>query len=89
MGGNVRVLLVVCLVLLLKVPLLSLVKESWVGKDHSPSEKLSYYFHCQFLIHRVNCPCCIHITNVNPSFGLVIKMISDKPPCHIPQVRFP
>ena len=89
MGGNVRVSLVVCLVLLLRVPLLSLEKESWVGKDHSPSEKFSYYFHRQFLIHPVNYPCCIHFTNVNPSFGFLIKRIPDEPPCYVPRVRFP
>ena len=69
--------------------LLSLVKESQVGKDHSPSERLSYYFHCQFLIHPVNYPCCIHFTNVNPSFGFLIKKILDEPPYYIPWVWSP
>ena len=59
------------------------------GSHHSPSEKLSYYFHCQFLIHPVNYPCRIHFTNVNPSFGFLIKRIPDEHPCYIPQVRFP
>ena len=67
----------------------SLAKESRVGKDHSPSERLSYYFHCQFLIHPVNYPCCIHFTNVNPSFRFLIKRILDKPPCYIPWVQSP
>ena len=87
--GKVRVLLVVHLILLLKVHLLSLAKGSWVGKDHSTSERLSYYFHCQFLIHHVNYPCCIHFTNVNPSFGFLIKRIPDEPPCYLPQVWSP
>ena len=73
----------------LKVSLLSLAKESQVGKDHFPSEKLSYYFHCQFLIHPINYPCSIHFTNVNPSFGFLIKRIPDEPPYYIPQVWFP
>ena len=64
-------------------------KGSRVGKDHSPSERLSCYFHCQFLIHPVNYPCCIHFTNVNPSFGFLIKRIPDEPPCYIPRVQFP
>ena len=87
--GNVGVLLVVHLILLLKVPLLSLAKGSRVGKDHSPSERLSYYFHCQFLIHPVNYPCCIHFSNVNPSFGFLIKRIPDELPCYIPRVLSP
>ena len=78
--GNVGVLLLVHSILLLKVPPLSLAKGSRVGKDHSPSERLSYYFHCQFLTHPVNYPCCVHFTNVNPSFGFLIKMILDEPP---------
>ena len=62
--------------------------EGITGRDHSPSEKLSYCFHCQFLIHPVTYPCCIHFTNVNPFFGFLIKRIPDEPPCYIPRVRF-
>ena len=62
---------------------------SQVGKDHFPSERLSYYFHCQFLIHPVNYPCCIHFTNINPSFGFLIKKIPEEPPWYIPQVQSP
>ena len=76
-------------IFLLKVPLLSLVKGSQVGKDHSSSERLSCYFHCQFLICPVNYPYCIHFTNINPSFGFLIKRIPDEPPCYIPRVRSP
>ena len=87
--GSVGVLLVVHLILLLKVPLLSPVKGSRVGKDHSPSERLSYYFHCQFLIHPVNYPCCTHFTDVNPSLRFLIKRIPDEPPFYIPRVQSP
>ena len=44
LGGNVGVSLVVFLVLLPKVPLLFLVKESQVGKDHSPLIKIVLLF---------------------------------------------
>ena len=31
----------------------------------------------------------IHFTNVNPSFGFLIKRIPDEPPCYKPRVQFP
>ena len=70
----------------IEVLLLSLVKVSQAGKDYSPSEKLSGYSHCPSPIHPVNYPCCIHFTDINLSFGFLIKRIPDEPPCYIPQV---
>ena len=56
-----------------KVLLVSLVMELLVGKDHSPLKILSYCSQCQVLYHPVYYPCCIHLTDVNPSFGFLIK----------------
>ena len=70
-----------------KASLVSLVMELLVGKDHSPLKILSYCSQCQVLYHPVYYPCCIHLTDVNPSFRFLIKRIPDEPPCYIPQVR--
>ena len=65
----------------------SLVMELLVRKDHSPLKILSYCYQCQVLYHPVYYPCCIHLTDVNPSFRFLIKRIPDEPPCYIPWVQ--
>ena len=45
-----------------------LVMELLAGKDHSPLQILSYCSQCQNLYCPVCHPCCIHFTDVNPSF---------------------
>ena len=79
-------LLGVSLVFLPKVSLVFLVMELLVGKDHSPLKILSYCSQCQVLYHPAYYPCCVHFTDVNPSFGFLIKRILGEPPCYIPQV---
>ena len=64
--------------------------EGITGRKGSLSlRKIVLLFHCQFLFHPVNYPCCIHFTNANPSFGFLIERIPDEPPCYIPQVQSP
>ena len=59
-----------------------------IGRKGSLSFKiLSYCSQCQVLYHPVYYPCCIHLTDVNPSFRFLIKRIPDEPPCYIPQVQ--
>ena len=59
-----------------------------IGRKESLSFKiLSYCSQCQILYYPVSYPCCIHFTDVNPSFRFLIKGIPDEPPCYIPWVR--
>ena len=55
-------------VFLRKFPLVFLVMELLAGKDHSPLKILSYCSQSQNLYYPVCHPCCIHFTDVNPSF---------------------
>ena len=88
-GGFVGVLLVGYLIHLPKVPQVCPAREAQVEKDHFYYECLSCSPHYQILISPRNNPYCIHFTNVNPSFGFLIKRIPDEPPCCKPQVQFP
>ena len=88
-GGIFGVLLVGYSVHLPKVPQIFPVKEAHVEKDHNPLKSLSCLSHYQVLISPVNNSYCKHFTNVNPSFGFLIKRIPDEPPCYVPQVQSP
>ena len=61
-----------------------------IGRKGSLSFKNTVLFsQCQVLYHPVYYPCYIHLTDVNPSFGFLMKRIPDEPPCYIPRVWSP